>query len=368
MKKVLLITGSLKIGGLETVAMQIVRSLDKEKYRFDFLVYEQKKYEYEDEAISLGCRVIHMEDEPKHNYYKYYKALKSIFKQYGPYDIVHAHTYFNSSIAVLAAKNSGVPLCIAHSHSIQRASDDKLSKKIVYNIMRKILNKSSDKFVACSLEAGNYVFGEKGFREKGTVLLNPINMSKFSYSEKGREKIRSEFRIDNKQTIIGQVGRLSSGKNQKFLLDVFYEYLKNHKAVLLIVGEGDSYAELKEYAKFLNLEKLVIFTGRRLDVPDLLSAMDIFVMSSLHEGLGIVLLEAIANGLSCVCEENAIVGEIKEFSHCFMLKGFDAKQWSNKVNEILALKRELRKDDEKELEKYSISEFTTMLQKIYETE
>ena len=117
-----------------------------------------------------------------------------------------------------------------------------------------------------------------------------------------------------------------------------------------------------------NLEKLVIFTGRRLDVPDLLSAMDIFVMSSLHEGLGIVLLEAIANGLSCVCEENAIVGEIKEFSHCFMLKGFDAKQWSNKVNEILALKRELRKDDEKELEKYSISEFTTMLQKIYETE
>lgn len=364
MKKILLVTGSLDMGGLETVAMQIVKSSDPQCYKFDFLLYDNKQYFYEKEALKLGCNILRI-PQPRKNYFSYYKNIKRIIQDKGPYDIVHTHVYFNSSIVVCAAKKCGVPLCIAHSHSIRRKEDNKLTKKIAYFIMRKILNKYSDKFAACSSQAGRHVFGEKEFGEKGQVILNPVDIKKYSYSLEARNRIRKELKISSEQVVLGQVGRLVEGKNYKFLIDLFNKYQKYHDAVLLIVGEGKLRKELETYTKTLNIFSKVRFTGNREDIPEILSSMDIFVMTSLHEGLGIVLLEAMANGLKCLCEDKAIVDEVKSIKSCKTISGYNVEEWCDMIDKIVNDRQESSRKSQKELEMFSSEVFRDNLIKLY---
>lgn len=364
MKKVLLVVGSLNMGGLQKVAMEIVRSCSALNFSFDFLVYGNEKYDYEEEAINLGCKLIRI-PKPCNRYLRYYHNLKATMVENGPYDIVHSHVYFNSSFVVLAAKSVGVPMTIAHSHSIKRENDDRITKKIAYTIMRFLLNRYSDKFAACSKDAGNYVFGIKGFNEKGHIIFNPVRLDEFSYSDKNRIKIRKELGIASDQYVIGSVGRLVKGKNQKFLIDVFDIFQKEVDSVLLIVGDGILRHELEDYSKELGIYKKIRFAGQREDVPALLSAMDIFVMPSKHEGLGIVLIEAMANGLSCVYENNAIVDEVKQISYGHSIKGFDDQEWNKKINRLTNNKRIENTVIEKELHKFDLKNFQKQLQILY---
>lgn len=125
----MLVVGSLNVGGLQKVAMEIVRCCSNQEFSFDFLVYGNEKYDYEEEAINLGCKIIRI-PKPGYRYLRYYRNLKVVMKENGPYDIVHSHVYFNSSLVVFAAKRVNVPITVAHSHSIKRENDDRVIKKL----------------------------------------------------------------------------------------------------------------------------------------------------------------------------------------------------------------------------------------------
>ena len=129
MKHILQVTGSLRVGGLEAVAMNCVRYSDKERYHFDFLVYGDTIETYEQEAINLGCNVYHI-SSPQKGYLNFYKNVKKIMESNGPYDVVHAHTFFNSGIIMRAAYKAKVPVRIAHSHSVGREQKKNISKKL----------------------------------------------------------------------------------------------------------------------------------------------------------------------------------------------------------------------------------------------
>lgn len=365
MKRVLLVTGGLDRGGLETVAMQIVRYADRKSYKFDFLVYGSKKYAYEDEAIRLGCRVIRL-NYRENRYASYYKEIKNTLKEYGPYDIVHAHIYFNSSIVMRAAKTVGVPLCIAHSHSKKRLEDNGVVKNIAYLIMRKMFKRYADRICACSYEAGTFVFGEEEFKKRGSVLLNPVDIDAFAFSENARVRIRKELNINSNQIVIGQVSRLVKGKNQKFLLELLSSLRERMDVVLLIVGNGIMYEELQRYANKLKIGKIVRFTGERTDVAELLSTMDIFVMTSKYEGLGIVLIEALANGLRCLCEEDAIIEKVRALEGCSTVSGFHKRDWENKIENITKCGRCLNAQKiYEELKDFSSESFSEKIKLLY---
>lgn len=363
MKRILLVSGSLDMGGVESVVMQIVRLSDKKEFSFDILVYGNRSYYYEKEAIEVGCNILRI-PEPRRHYLSYYHSLKKILKNYGPYDIVHSHIFFNSSIVMMAAKRSGVPLCIAHSHSIKRQYDDQIIKKVAYGIMRILLKKYTDKFVACSKQAGEYVFGKDGFNKKGIVIFNPINIEKFAFSQKSRNKIRRELKISEDEFVVGQVGRLASVKNQKFLLEVFEQLCYKRDSKLLLVGDGELRFELEKYAEKLGIKNKVRFTGSCSDVSDFLSAMDCFVMTSKHEGFGIVLIEAMANGLNCICETNAIVCEIKEIEYCQTITGFNVDDWCNMLITSLGRDKKMKYRNEK-LKKFNTHTFLKNLNDLY---
>lgn len=322
--KVLQVTGSLRIGGVETVAMNILRYIDKEKYEVDFLVYGDKEGEYESEAKKLGAKILRA-PLPRKGYIKFYKDIQSLLVKNGPYDIVHSHVLFNSGIVMKAAESLDIPRRISHAHDNLSHTSISWPKKIYNKIMRNWLLKYSTDFLACAKDAGDYLFSEYEFNRRGNVLNNGINVEKFAYSSLNREKIRKELRIEDK-LVVGNIARLSEQKNQLFLLDVFKKvHQVNNQTVMLIVGEGELRKKLENKIKELKLEDNVIMTGSRTDIPELLSSMDIFVLPSIHEGLGIVLIEAQANGMPCIAPKN-IVPDEAEILENFQFIELDANE------------------------------------------
>ena len=306
MIRVLQVTGGLNTGGLETVAMNVARYADPSRVTFDFLVYGDQVGAYEKEAEERGFRVIHISGGG--NRVRQYIRIRDTLKKYGPYDVVYSHSFFNSGIVVRAAKKAGVKKCIAHAHQAERPVDRRFDRRIFYALMRRWLNRYADIRLACSSAAGRHVFGKDS---SFTVVLNGIDIDRFRYSETGRRKIRKELGLAGDEFVLGNIGRISPAKNHRFMIDVLCEVLKTEPDVrLLLVGDGPLRGATEEYIREKGAGDHVIMTGRRHDVPELLSAIDIFLIPSIHEGVGISAIEAQASGLVTLASDT-IPPEVK---------------------------------------------------------
>ena len=105
--------------------------------------------------------------------------------------------------------------------------------------------------------------------------------------------------------MIGQVGRFAYQKNPEFTVAVFNELLKKKEdACLLLIGRGKGENDLRQQISSLSLEDKTKMLISREDIPELLKAMDVFILPSRFEGLGIVLIEAQVAGLPCVVSDN----------------------------------------------------------------
>lgn len=131
-------------------------------------------------------------------------------------------------------------------------------------------------------------------------LYNGIQIDKYK-GFNGKNQLRESLNIPSDAFVLGHVGRFVPIKNHSFIIDVFYNiYKQNNNAYLLLVGEGPEMDNIKNKCRNLDIEKNVIFTGARTDVPELLQIMDAYIFTSIKEGLGISLIEAQAAGLKCI--------------------------------------------------------------------
>ncbi|MDO4462520.1 MAG: glycosyltransferase [Bacteroidia bacterium] len=339
MRRILVVTGSLRVGGLEKVAVSCMRYADRSNLSFDFLVFGNDSDGYANEVREMGGRIIQIPHSS--NPIKHLKNVMGVMKKYGKYDIVHSHIFFNSGIIMLAAFLQCIPVRIAHAHSIKRKGTS-LKKRVLFCGLRFLLKFFTTIPCACSSQAGNYLFGKALFSNKGVIVPNIVDVDKFAFSEEARKQIRQKYGIKDTDIVLGQVGRLVASKNQRFLLRLFAEYLKvNASAKLLLVGDGDMKSELLALTKELDIQEGVIFAGTQTNVPDYLSAMDVFVCTSTNEGLGIVLLEAQANGLHCIAEVSAIVDEVINLHNTIVVDGFrDFQMWISKIQDCKDLRNE----------------------------
>jgi len=141
--------------------------------------------------------------------------------------------------------------------------------------------------------------------------------------------------INTGDFIIGNVARLETRKGHKFLIDAFkniVEMQENSQVRLLIIGEGNKREYLENYTQELNLGDKVIFTGYREDVEELMAVMDIFVLTSLREGLPRVLVQAAAVGIPSVAFNVDGVPEIiKDNYNGFLVNVKDTEQLENRI-------------------------------------
>lgn len=159
--------------------------------------------------------------------------------------------------------------------------------------------------MACSYEAGKFLYGKKSMENnKVRIIKNAINIDKYSYSKDKRTKFREEFGLGD-ELIFSNIGRLSAQKNQSFLIDVYSEIIKKiPNSKLFIVGDGEEKSKLLKKVQNLDLEKNIVFTGKRDDIDEILSGVDVLLMPSLYEGLPVIGVEALASGLFCIFSDS----------------------------------------------------------------
>lgn len=342
-------------GGLETMIMNYYRNIDRSKVQFDFLTHRNERWDYDDEIERLGGKIYHL---PKLNPFnpKYLNALDNFFKKHKEYKIVHCHQDCLSGIVLKYAKKNGVPFTIAHSHN---ANQDKNLKYLVKLIAKKNICKYSDYLFACGKEAGEWMFKTSDFE----ILNNAIDTKRYIYNEEKSLEMKEKLGVTDK-FVIGHVGRFRPQKNHSFIIDIFKEVCeKEANSILLLVGDGPLEDEIKKKVHDLGLEDKVKFLGSRDDVNDLMQAMDVFMLPSLYEGFGIVLIEAQASGLKCVISESiptdAIISKkVKQLS-----LDEDISSWAK---EILCSKSE-RKEGIEDIEKskYDIKSNAKWLENFY---
>ena len=331
--KILHVVGAMNKGGTETMLMNLYRRINRERIQFDFLSFSEEEAYYDKEINELGGRVIRSS--------KSSNSIAKIIDEYGPYDVVHAHTLFNSGSAMIAAKKSGIKNRISHAHT---TLDDSSSfiRRVYIKLMRYLINKNSTYLLACSNEAGKYLFGENVINKNNyTYFPNLIDyQSVLDFSQGEVNQFKSENDLEH-SLVIGHIGTFKPAKNQKFLVSILKEMKTRYENVkLVLVGDGSQRAEITELVKQYNLEKDVIFTGTRDDIDTLLHSMDIFVFPSIYEGLGLVLLEAQAAGLPCLVSEaiqpeaDLKMGLVEKLN---LSDGVEA--WSNKIIEMCDSKK-----------------------------
>ena len=352
--------GKMDRAGQETFIMNLFRNIDREKIKFKFLCTDSSKGDFDDEIYSLGGEIFYTVPQNNRGALAMLTAannLRNTLKKSKP-DVFHIHTHhaLNAFLDACAALLAGIKIVAVHSHN-----NSALSHLGAHRFCKKLIPLLKIRRFACSNDAGRWMFGNTPFK----VLYNGLNPNDFCYNSEKRDAIRAKMGWEGKK-IIGHIGRFNEQKNHRFLIDVFAEIKKREPAAhLVLVGKGELEPEIKEKVSAYNLSDSVSFLGIRSDIPELYQGMDLFLFPSIFEGLGIVLIEAQANGLPCLVSD-AIQEEAVICSNIVKLPlTDDASLWAKTATDLITATD--RRDTRAEVKAagYDIAELAARLDSIY---
>lgn len=305
MVKRVLVCGLVKnVGGLEKIVFDFYNNIDTNEFEFEFLLQGEEEIDFSEhsKAINKNKLVVHRIPHLLPNLRKSLKEWDKFFKENAHrYDILWANlNALNHVEFVRLAKKYGIQKRIIHAHCDSAHG----KSSYLHPMFRPFVGVYATDFWACSEKAADF-FYHRGIRNKALVINNAIELEQFIFDLEKRKKIRTEYNIPDDALVLGQVGRLVDfNKYQSYSIRVFAEVVKkNPNSRLMLIGRGDT-IELERLAEELNVRDKVIFTGVKNDVGEMLNALDVFVFPSKFEGLGIVLIEAQANGLPVVTGEH----------------------------------------------------------------
>ena len=267
MVRVLQVVTYMGRGGLETMLMNYYRHMDRNRVQFDFLVHRPFEADYDAEIRALGGKIYRVSRLIPWS--RTYRAeLRNFFCAHPDYRIVHVHQDCLSAVALQCARDCGVPVRIAHSHSSSQTWNIKYPIKCYY--MKQIPAAATHLF-ACGRQAGDWMFGGSPYQ----VIPNAIEVPKYRYDPQLARQVRQELGLGD-SLVVGHVGNANPAKNHPFLLEIFAALRqKRPDARMLLVGGGTERFRAK--ARSLGVEDAVLFAGVRTDVPRMLQAMDVCV-------------------------------------------------------------------------------------------
>lgn len=282
-----------------------------------------------------------------------YLKLRRLIKKFQP-DIVHSHLIHANIMSRLIRLTTPVPKLISSAHNTNEEGQLRI---MAYRLTDKLATVSTN----VSQEAVDAFIDQKAVKKgRMLALYNSISTSEFSFSQEKRDSIRKELKIDTNTKLILAVGRLNEQKDYPNLLIALSEISKsNSKVKLAIAGNGPLLQDLNNLSHKLGLENKVLFLRVRHDIPALMSAADVFVLSSAWEGFGLVVAEAMS------CERVVVAtdcGGVKEVvgDAGFLVSPKDSIKLANSIEKALNLndndKKKLgEKARQRILDNYSIS-------------
>lgn len=261
--------------------------------------------------------------------------LVKLIKKEKP-DVIHSHMFHANMLSRLARIFSFTSRLVNTAHNTNEGGKLRM-------IAYRITDHLADVFTNVSLEAVK-AFEKKKVSPIGKMIFvhNGINTDYFQFKVDSRHRIRNEYNLE-KETVFIAIGRFHEQKDYPNLLNAFHQLQKNQPQThLLIVGDGVLRTSIEHMITDKKLTEKITLLGVQENIPDLLSAADIFVLSSAWEGFGLVVAEAMACERTVVATDcggvNEVVGEAG-----FLVAPKDSNGLAAALTQALQLNSEERK-------------------------
>jgi L-malate glycosyltransferase len=305
--RVLLFTDSFRRGGTERQFVRLVRGLDRSQY--DILIACLHRCgPLLSEVESLGVSIVEFPINSLYNFRTaklFVRLVRFLYRE--QIQILHAFDFYTSVFAVPAARVAGVPVVLASRRELLNLRSTWQQRAI------RVACRLATRVVVNSRAAGHDLAGlDPVNRRRIEVLPNCINLQEFE-SKLPPGEIRRQLGLSSRSSVIGVLGNLRPEKDlETFLLAARGILDAIPSAEFLVIGDGPAGNKLKCLADDLRLSESVHFLSERSDVPDLLAALDILVMSSYTESFPNALLEAMAMGKPVVATNVGGIPELVE--------------------------------------------------------
>ncbi|MCM8782814.1 MAG: glycosyltransferase family 4 protein [Candidatus Omnitrophica bacterium] len=309
---ILYVITKLELGGAQKQLLELIRNLDKEKYRVHLFTAKKALLIKEAESIKDLALIKSRYLERTINPFKDTLAFIELyfFIRKNRFQIVHTHSSKAGILGRLAAKVAGVKNII---HTVHGWSFHRYQNKIIYRLFL-YLERMTALFTTKIIVVSNYD-REKGLEYKiGTpdkyVLINyGIDYSEFK--RKPNLELKDQLRINRASPVIGMIACFKPQKGIFDFVKVAQRVSFSFPEVrFILVGDGVLRAKIEKFIQKLNLEKRIILLGWRRDIPNILSIIDVFVLTSLWEGMPISVLEAKVSEKPVVVTDTGGVSEI----------------------------------------------------------
>jgi glycosyltransferase involved in cell wall biosynthesis len=219
------------------------------------------------------------------------------FLRKNPYHIVHTHNSKAGFLGRLAARLAGVPVIVHTVHGFAFHDEEPLWRQMLFRNLERLGSHWSDSMIFISQPLIDWALKDRIVgEEKITKIYSGIQLDKFHpVKSQEKDRIKSRWGLKKEEVVVGIVSKLWEGKGHTVLIEAF-KLLKGKikDAKLVIVGEGYLYDELIRLVETNGLHESVLFTGFLMDVYEIIATFDVAVLPSFFEGMGRVILEAMA--------------------------------------------------------------------------
>jgi len=303
-KKVLHILTRFIQGGADENTLHTLHGLDKQKYEIDFLVGGESDRNFL-QQVNGSARVFVIQNlmrnlNPWNDLVAFWRIYQRI--ALGKYDLVHTHTAKAGILGRAAAALAGTPIIVHGLHGVTFHDHQHPLLRSFYILLERLTASFTDSFVTVGEDLKQKYLHERiGRANRFTTIRSGFDLDLFqAASERQQDEIQRERRrldFGHDDIVLGTISRLEPRKGLTYLLKAAKRVIEQvPNAKFMIVGEGYHRKALEYEAEQLGLNGGVRFVGYRTDVPVVLRCMDVFVFTSLWEGLPRVLAQAAAIG------------------------------------------------------------------------
>ena len=351
------IIGRMCAGGVESVVFNYYRQINKDVIQFDFYYDSDSTIEPPEELVSLGARFFKVPAYKNLN--KYINTLYNHFK-INNYDIVHSHLNTLSIFPLFAAKMAGIPIRIAHNHSVPGGNEWR--RNALKYFLKNFSKTYATDYFACSEKAGRWLFGNRIYEDgKVFILRNAVDFEKYLKEYPESTEMIQKLNIKDK-FIVGNVGRFTFAKNHSFLLEVFKLVKKERNdAILLLVGDGELREEIIEKINTLGISDSVIMAGKVSNPEIYYKLMNVLLIPSIFEGLSLTAIEGQISGIPVLASEAVPIEAKISSAFKYLSLSESALCWAEEVIKISQKKSYLTEEHEN----YDIKRKVSVLENWY---
>jgi len=362
--KICVLLPKLKIGGAEMQVLGLLANLDLSRFEPHLCLFNRGDAKMEEAARRNVESLTFLDFRWRKLPVVFLRLVRYLKRE--RFDILHAHLALADSLGRIAGRMAGVPVLMTTEHGKH------LWKGRLYLVMERWLARSTDMRICVSDDIARIRLNREGAPEgKLTVIPNSVDPAPFRGVVKGRAAVMAEFGWDVEDPLIVTVGRLVVAKAYPSLVEAIY-FLKDEFPGVrcLIAGDGPCLGEIEDAVERFGISGNISLPGARRDIPDLLSACDVFVLSSVREGLPVSLLEAMASGCAIAATNVGGIPEtVRDGESALLVSPEEPRTLAGAIGRLLGSRELGTRLGEKASriidEKYSASAVTGRIEDIY---